>query len=124
MLTVGIDTVEISRFTEWTKYSQERLSRLFSAQEIAYCLEEPVKAPERLAARFAAKEAFYKAVTALLKEPQPFTKVGPLCEVVKYNDGNPTLEVDWQALDLPEHTAQISLTHTSELATAIVIITK
>ena len=123
MLTVGIDTVEISRFNRWTTYSKERLSRLFSPQEIDYCLKEPIKAPERMAVRFAAKEAFYKAVTTLLKEPQPFTKVGPLCKVVKHTDGNPVLEVDWQALDLPVYTAQLSLTHTADLATAIVIIT-
>ncbi len=124
MLTVGIDTVEIARFNEWTTYSKERLLRIFSPDEITYCLEEPVKAPERMAARFATKEAFYKAVTALLKEPIPFTQVGPLCKVVKHTDGNPSLEIDWQALGLPEHDAQVSLTHTSALATAIVIITK
>ena len=50
--------------------------------------------------------------------------VGSLCKVIKQNNGNPELKVDWQALDIAEHNVQVSLTHTSELATAIVIITK
>ncbi len=124
MLTVGIDTVEIARFNEWTNYSRERLSKIFSEDEITYCLEEPAKSAERMAVRFAAKEAFYKAVTTLLREPQPFMYVGSLCKVIKQNNGNPGLEVDWQALGIAKYNVQISLTHTSELATAIVIITK
>ena len=124
MLTVGIDTVEIARFSEWTNYSKERLLRIFSEDEITYCFEEPIKTPERMAVRFAAKEAFYKAVTGLLVEPKAFTQVSPLCKVTKHINGNPSLEVDWQALSLPVHDTQVSLTHTAQLAIAIVIITK
>lgn len=123
MITVGIDTEEIARFAEWTKYSKERLLRIFSEEELSYCLEEPVKTPERMAARFAAKEAFYKAVTSLLIKPQSFMQVGSLCSVIKHDNGNPELIVDWQALGLPEYTTQVSLTHTSQVATALVIIT-
>lgn len=122
MLSLGIDTEEIERFIEWTQYSNDRLLRIFSKEEIAYCREEPVKTAERMAARFAAKEAFYKAVSRLLKDPLTFMRVGPLCSVVKEDNGRPELEVAWKHLDLPPLMAHISLTHTATLATAIVII--
>jgi holo-[acyl-carrier protein] synthase len=122
MITVGIDTEEIARFTEWTKYSKERLLRIFSEEELSYCLEEPVKTLERMAARFAAKEAFYKAVTNLLLEPKSFMQVSTLCSVKKHANGTPELVVNWAALELPEYSTQISLTHTSQVATALVVI--
>lgn len=123
MLTVGIDSVEVARFNEWTAYSKEKLSRIFSEGEIKYCLEEPIKTAERMAVRFAAKEAFYKAVTPLLEAAQPFTKVAKICTVTKQNNGNPQLTVDWQALEIPQYDVQVSLTHTATTATAIAIIT-
>ncbi len=123
MLTIGIDSVDITRFNEWPTYSPQRLSRIFTEQEITYCLKEPIKAPERMAVRFAAKEAFYKAVSSLLKKPLPFSSVGPVCSITKHHDGNPSLEVVWQKLELPEYQVEVSLTHTSTIATALVIIT-
>ena len=40
--------------------------------EITYCLGIPKKAAERFAARFAAKEAFYKAIAPLAEQPLRF----------------------------------------------------
>lgn len=61
-LGIGIDSVDIERFTEWHTYPRQSLSRIFSDQEIDYCLECPTKSAERFAARFAAREAFLKAL--------------------------------------------------------------
>ena len=63
ILGIGIDSVEIKRFEPWTSYSKNRLARIFSEHEITYSLSNPKKAAERLAARFAAKEAFFKALS-------------------------------------------------------------
>ena len=56
---MGIDIVEVSRFSLALARRGERLiKRVFSPEERATC----GASPHRLAARFAAKEAFYKAL--------------------------------------------------------------
>ena len=113
---VGIDSVEISRCAHWHTYSPERLKRLFCPEELEYCLSNPKKSAERFAARFAAKEAFYKALCALDGQQSPFITVARQVQVV-YRQGRPVLEVDWAC-------AHLSLTHTATTATAIVILEK
>ena len=63
ILGIGIDSVEIERFAHWHTYSDHSLSRIFSAEEIAYCRANPVLATQRFAVRFAAREALYKALS-------------------------------------------------------------
>jgi holo-[acyl-carrier protein] synthase len=59
---VGIDLVRIARIVESLDSFGERfMRRLFTAQEIAWALASPACTAERLAARFAAKEAAIKA---------------------------------------------------------------
>ena len=55
---IGIDSVEINRFKNWKTYQYVKLRRIFSENEIAYCLAAPTKIDERFALRFAAREAF------------------------------------------------------------------
>jgi holo-[acyl-carrier protein] synthase len=58
---LGIDVVEIDRLRRAVNRHGERfLSRIFTREEIAYCVRRQDPAPS-LAARFAAKEAFAKA---------------------------------------------------------------
>ena len=63
ILGIGVDTVEVNRFSEWHTYSKKKLLRIFSDEEIEYCLSNPNKSAERFAARFAAREAFFKALS-------------------------------------------------------------
>ena len=56
---IGIDSIEIARFRLWHTYSYRQLSRIFSSEEIDYCLSNIIKSSERFAVRFAAKEAFF-----------------------------------------------------------------
>jgi holo-[acyl-carrier protein] synthase len=62
-LAVGIDLVRVSRIAESIEHFGERfLQRLFTEGEIAYARAAPLLTNERLAARFAAKEAALKAL--------------------------------------------------------------
>jgi holo-[acyl-carrier protein] synthase len=63
ILGIGVDTIEIERFSEWFSYSPKKLERIFSPDEIAFCLAQQTKSAERFAARFAAREALYKALS-------------------------------------------------------------
>lgn len=59
---LGMDLVEIPRIRAFhARWGERGLQRLFSTDELTYCLGQADPAPS-LAARFAAKEAFYKAV--------------------------------------------------------------
>ncbi len=58
----GMDLVSIDRLRRFRERHGERgLRRLFTEAELAYCLRQPDPAPF-LAVRFAAREAFFKAV--------------------------------------------------------------
>lgn len=61
-LRVGLDVVDIRRVTESiARFGPRFAQRLFSADEIAYASSGEGQLAERLAARFAAKEAAIKA---------------------------------------------------------------
>ncbi|MBV6492858.1 MAG: Holo-[acyl-carrier-protein] synthase [Turneriella sp.] len=59
---VGVDICENDRIAEMLdKYNSRFLNRVFTRDEITYCLDKKEPAPH-LAARFAVKEAFIKAL--------------------------------------------------------------
>src|SRR5258706_15668762 len=60
---VGIDLVRVSRIAESLElFGAQFLRRVFTETEIAYATSTPALTAERLAARFAAKEATVKAL--------------------------------------------------------------
>lgn len=62
IMGLGMDLVEIPRIRSFhARWGDRGLRRIFSAAELEYCLRQSDPAPS-LAARFAAKEAFFKAV--------------------------------------------------------------
>ena len=62
ILGLGMDLVEVGRIRTFrARWGERGLRRLFSLDELEYCLRQADPAPS-LAARFAAKEAFFKAV--------------------------------------------------------------
>ncbi len=121
-MSIGIDSVDIIRFTQWTEYSYKKLSRIYSQQEIDYCFSDKAKTAERLAVRFAAKEAVFKALTSLTQTPLSFLAVCKACSTENNTLGQPIMHVDWQALDLMQQTIHISFTHTSSVATAVALL--
>lgn len=120
---LGIDAVDIDRFERWNRYTDKTLLRIFSSQEIDYAKSQPIKTAERLASRFAAKEAFYKALCASLENfDKPFLVVCKHVSIADRSHGAPRLIVNWQALELSAKVIQVSLTHTSHTAFAVVMI--
>ncbi|MFN3740504.1 MAG: holo-ACP synthase [Thermodesulfovibrionales bacterium] len=108
----GIDIVRIKRIKEAVeKWGERFLSRIYSQDELRYCLQ---KNPpyESLAVRFAAKEAFLKAINKRLS----LTSI----EVKNEPSGRPYLNVkDNFPQNLRFH---LSLSHDSDYAIAIVIV--
>lgn len=88
ILGIGIDIVDIGRFKRaLERWGDSFTTRLFTEDELSYCLKR--KRPEfHLAARFAAKEAFFKAI-GIREGIKRFTDIS----VLKSAGGAPSLEV-------------------------------
>ena len=125
MTHVGIDAVEIIRFHQWHTYTAQKLSRIYTFKEIAYCLQDSAYAAQRFATRFAAKEAFYKAISPLLKKPLPFLIICKEVEIVNDPHGYyPRIFCNWEKFSISYYIqASCSLTHTKTTAIAIIILT-
>ena len=121
ILGIGTDLLEVARMaTELQEKGPGFRERLFTPSEIAYC--EAKRYPARhFAARFAAKEALFKA----LAEGAP---AGLFREVeVERTDGDPPRlvlhgQVRAAADRLGVKTILVSLSHTGGLATASVVL--
>jgi holo-[acyl-carrier protein] synthase len=129
ILALGIDSVEISRFERWTQTCHEKLLRIYSPQELEYCLSNPAKTAERFAVRFAAKEAAYKALSQLIPDTKlPLFTVCKLITVIAHHNKAPQLAIDWDYFKPfspglpPSMKAHLSLTHSRTVATAVVIL--
>lgn len=107
MLALGVDLVEVARIADLVnRRGMARLGRLFTESELAYALSSPRLAAQRLAARFAAKEALRKAIGRAV----------PFCEIeLVVVEQRPRLL--WQGRLYP-----VSITHTARYAAAVVVI--
>lgn len=121
ILGIGVDTVEVDRFLHWTDKSYVSLRRIFSDQEINYARSCDALTAQRLAVRFAAKEAFYKAYC------QAGVSSRTLLEIMKkvsVATGGLQLIVEpslWQGFTGVIRT-HLSLTHSAHTGVAVVII--
>ncbi len=126
ILAMGIDAVEIARFTDWTTRPRKQLERIFTHEELEYCLSNRAKTPERLAARFAAKEAFYKALHIMLPDQKlPLFTVCKNVMVKKQTNGSPFLGINneyFKDFSLRYSKLHLSITHTTTTAIAIILI--
>jgi len=123
---IGIDSVDVTRFENFAQWPHEKLAQIFSTKEIDYCLTVPIKSAERFAARFAAKEAFFKALCGTHPNAQFILRpMLPHIEVTQLGtNGSVGLIIHWHELDMQQEkiTVHLSLTHTTHTATAIVTI--
>lgn len=119
ILGIGIDSVEIERFGHWATLAPKSLERIFSAPEIEYCLSCPAKSAERFAARFAAREAFFKALQSAMPETKmAFLSICKAIAIERADNGMPIAHL--LGLYSQDFSIKISWTHTKTTATAIV----
>lgn len=122
ILGIGTDLAEVARIRESIgRFGERFLVRIYTEQERAYSLSK-ANAAERFAARFAAKEAGMKAIGTGWSRGVTWKDF----EVVNEASGRPTLLFHGAARRIAEVLAvkhiSISLTHTAEMAFAIVIL--
>ncbi len=122
VLGVGTDLMETKRIeVSIDRYGKRFLERVFTAGEIAYCLRKKKNAAESFAARFAAKEAGAKALGTGISRGVTWKEL----EVRREANGRPTLHLSGRAAELAGimgvRRMQLSLTHSRELAMAVVV---
>ena len=117
---IGFDLARVSGIAESIRLFGRRFTdRCFTLREIEYALSGTGQCAERLAARFAAKEAVIKAL-ALSESGVSLSDI----EVVKLDDGACTIVLHGAALRAAERLGvkriQVSLSHDGDCAGAMV----
>lgn len=119
---IGTDLAEVARIRQSVAdYGDRFLNRVFTEIERQYAMRRKNFA-ERLAARFAAKEAGMKAIGTGWRKGVTWQDF----EVVNEPSGRPTLRLSGAAAEraaqLGARRISLSLTHTAETAFAVVIL--
>lgn len=119
---VGVDEVEVERFGRSLDRTPTLADRLFTASERAYAAKaEPRMAAQRLAARFAAKEAVLKSLGAGLGACS-FHEIEVLRDE---GSGETVIALHGRAADLAAAKGaarlHLSISHTEVRATAFVV---
>ncbi|MFQ5353422.1 MAG: holo-ACP synthase [Thermodesulfobacteriota bacterium] len=111
---LGIEIVEVERFNSaLQRWGPSFYRRLFTAEELRYCLSKRSPAPH-LAARFAAKIGFFKAAGRRI----PFCGIS----VVRDKRGRPAITLRGAAGATVR--SSLTISHTRETAMAVVLVEK
>jgi holo-[acyl-carrier protein] synthase len=121
ILSIGIDIVEVYRIAETLARTPRFTERVFTETERAYCDAKGAAAAQSYAGRFAAKEAFLKALKTGWRGKITWHDI----EIISDSDGVPSLRISGEAQTLFENLgalrSHISISHTAEHAVAQVI---
>lgn len=120
MPTLGCDIEQVERFLVYASTPQHRfIQRIYTPHEQKYCFSALRKThiAQRLAARFCAKEAVYKALSAFGETGLSWHSA----EVRHGTHGEPWLQLHPVAL-AQRYQVQLSLSHTTTMAMAQVLV--
>lgn len=123
-ITTGIDIIEVERIKKAIEdLGDNFLNRIYTSSEIEYCNKSDIMKYQHYAARFAVKEAVYKAISnyVLDRDDGLWTSI----EVINYESGKPGINVEKlnknitkTANDLKIKDIDISISHIKEYAIA------
>lgn len=119
---IGIDLVSIERIeTAVARYGGRFARRVFTAGELDYCMSRQ-RGGESYAARFAVKEAAFKALGRGWDECGGFTSV----EVISGGNGRPTVAFHGKAREFAMLAGiacvHVTITHDHGIAAAVVVL--
>lgn len=114
-ISVGTDIVEIERIKKAIERKEEKiLESIYTNREIEYCEARKLQKYQSYAARFAAKEAIYKALSKYIDFEYSFKDF----EIVNSKNGKPEVSLNFELKNLKS--IDISLSHCKEYAVAYV----
>lgn len=124
IVSIGIDIVEVYRIRETISRTPRFVERVYTRAERAYCESKGAAAAQSFAARFAAKEAFLKALKTGWRGKITWHDI----EICSDEAGVPSLKIEGEAKDIMKNLGanqiHLSLSHTTEHAVAQVILEK
>lgn len=120
---VGVDIIEVDRIEDKLSRTPGLKDKLYTPVEIGYCESKKFPA-QHYAARFAAKEAFLKALGIGWSRGVKFSEI----EIHNLESGQPVIEVYGRAKEFCQAESisrlYVSLSHLKTLAVATVILEK
>ena len=124
IVSIGIDIVEVYRISETIQRTPRFVERVFTLRERAYCDAKGAAAAQSYAARFAAKEAFLKALKTGWRGKITWHDM----EILNDSQGVPSLTIKGEAQNLLENLGadkiHLSISHTTDHAVAQVVLEK
>jgi holo-[acyl-carrier protein] synthase len=122
IVSIGVDIIEVYRIRETLERTPRFAERVFTSAEKAYCESKGAAAAQSYAARFAAKEAFLKALKTGWRGKITWHDM----EIVNDEQGAPSLkisgEVERLLREMNVTNFHLSMSHTTDHATATVIL--
>jgi holo-[acyl-carrier protein] synthase len=122
IIGIGIDIIEIDRIKKSVDtFGEHFLNKVYTKSELDYCLAKYNKY-QHLAARFAAKEAIYKAVSSGWEKEVTWKNI----EIKNESNGLPVVRFLGELSQFigEDKEVKISLSHSDNYVTAVAIVYK
>lgn len=114
----GTDIIEIDRIKESIESLGDKfLNKVYTPKEIEYCEGKKAQKYQHYAARFAAKEAIFKAISESLKDK--FELGWNDYEILNGESGKPNIKI--KGLDLSNIEIDLSISHCKQYAVATAV---
>ena len=118
---IGTYIIDVKRVEKMVTRGKQYLETIFTEKEMEYC-EAKARKSEHYAARYAAKEAILKALGTGWRGGLAYSDV----EIINEELGQPQVQVRGKVKNFFDHhqiqKTLISLSHTKEIAIAVVIL--
>ena len=118
-VTVGTDIIEVERIKKAIESNEKFIETVFTEKEIKYCESKKMTKYEHYSARFAAKEAIYKAISPILNNKYEISWKD--AEVVNDINGKPYVNFIDIYMNIKD--IDISLSHIKDYAIANAVVT-
>ncbi|MDR0969515.1 MAG: holo-ACP synthase [Lentimicrobiaceae bacterium] len=120
---IGTDIIEVARMESHLKKSDAFKNKIFTINEQNYCEGKAIMY-QHYAARFAAKEAFFKALGTGYRDGMAFTEI----EVINDSLGKPVITINGKVEEFTKNNKitniHLSISHIKELVNAFVVLEK
>jgi len=121
---IGTDIIEVERMKKHLKDNDALRDKLYTSAEQAYCTRGKVTVYQCYAARFAAKEAFFKALGTGYRYGMAFREIEVLNDELGKPYVNPRGKVKAYLSEQQIKHIHLSISHVKAMASAVVMLEK
>lgn len=119
-IKTGVDIIEIERIKEIIESTEnEFCKRVYTEREIEYCEKKKAQKYQHYSARFAGKEAVFKAISSILESKYDITWKD--IEILNMENGRPYVKIPEKYMGEIED-IDISISHCKKYAVASVVV--